>query len=74
MISRDLPGKYANAKIDGEEVIMYEGDKCCIMTVTGIIKYEGDLAVEALEVFPAFGINRYYVMSVDELRTVYLTR
>lgn len=74
MISRDLPGKYSNAKIDGEEVILYDGDQCCILTATGIIKYEGELSGEAQEIFPAFGINRYYVMSVDELRMVYLTK
>lgn len=74
MISRDLPGKYSNAKIDGEEIILYDGDQCCILTATGIIKYEGELSVEAQEIFPAFGINRYYVMSVDELRMVYLTK
>ena len=74
MISRELPGKYSNAKIDGEEIILYDGDQCCIVTATGIIKYKGQLAVEAREIFPAFGINRYYVMSVDELRVVYLTK
>ena len=74
MVSRELPGKYANAKIDGEEVFLYDGDQCCIMTATGIIKYQGELAFEALDIFPAFGINRYYVMSVDELRLVYLTK
>ena len=74
MISRELPGKYSNAKIAGEEVILYDGDQCCIATATGIIKYQGQLAVDALEIFPAFGINRYYVISVDELRVVYLTK
>lgn len=74
MISRELPGKYSHAKIDGDEIFLYDGDQCCIVTATGIIKYQGDLAVEALEIFPAFGINRYYVMSVDELRVVYLTK
>ena len=73
MISRAIPGKYNNVKIDGDEVIMYDGDRCCIVTVTGIIKYEGSLDVEALEIFKAFGLNRYYVMSVDELRVIYLT-
>ena len=50
------------------------GSQCCIVTSTGIVKYEGELAVDALEMFPAFGLNRYYVMSVDELRVIYLTK
>ena len=74
MISRELPGKYADAKIDGDEIILFEGDRFCIVTVTGIMKYQGELSVEALEVFRAFGVNRYYVMSVDELRVIYLTK
>ena len=74
MISREIPGKYNNVKIDGDEVILYDGDRCCIVTATGIVKYEGSIDVEALEIFKAFGINRYYVMSVDELRVVYLTK
>ncbi len=74
IISRDLPGKYGNVKISGDEIILFDGDRCCIVTATGIIKYEGELSVEVLEMFPAFGVNRYYVMSVDELRVIYLTK
>lgn len=74
IVSRELPGKYSNVKADGDEVILFDGDKCCIVTATGIIKYEGELGAEALEVFPAFGVNKYYVMSVDELRVIYLTK
>lgn len=74
MINRDISGKYDNIKIDGDEIIMFDDSKCCIVTVTGIIKFEGDLDVDAQEMFRAFGVNRYYVMSVDELRVIYLTR
>ena len=64
----------ANVKIDGDEIIMYDGSNCCIVTITGILKYEGDLDVEILEMSRAAGLNRYYVMSVDELRVIYLTK
>lgn len=74
VISRDLPGKYGNAKVEGNEVILFDGSRCCIVTASGIIKYDGGLSVDALEMFPAFGINRYYVMSADELRVIYLTK
>ena len=74
MISRGIPGMYDNAKIDGDEIIMYDGSRCCIVTVTGIIKFDGDLDVDVLDMFRAFGVNRYYVMSVDELRVIYLTK
>ena len=40
----------------------------------GIVKFEGDIKTEALEIFKASGLNRYYVMSADELRVIYLTK
>lgn len=74
VLSREISGKYSNVKIDGSEVIMFDGSRCCIITAFGIVKFEGDLNVEALEIFQAPGINRYYMMSVDELRVIYLTK
>lgn len=74
VLSREIPGKYDNVKIDGDEILMFDGSKCCIVTATGIIKFNGDVNVNALEMFRASGINRYYVMSVDELRIIYLTK
>lgn len=74
VISRDISGTYSNVKIDGDEVIMYDGSRCCIITSAGIKKFEGEISVDALEIFKAPGINRYYVMSVDELRVIYLTK
>lgn len=74
ILSREISGKYSNVKIDGNEVILFEGTRCCIITATGILKFDGDVNVEALEIFCAPGINRYYMMNVDELRVIYLTK
>lgn len=74
ILNRDIPAKYDNVKIDGDEVIMFDGTKYCIVTATGIIKFNGDIKINALEMFRASGLNRYYVMSVDELRVIYLTK
>ncbi|HJA12829.1 MAG TPA: hypothetical protein H9799_07780 [Candidatus Mediterraneibacter merdipullorum] len=74
VVSREIPGKYSHVKLDGDEVILYEGERCCIVTATGILKYDGSLDGEVLEMFRAFGVNRYYVMNVDELRVIYLTK
>ena len=53
---------------------MFEGTKCCIITQNGIMRFKGDLQTNAVEVIPARGINRYLVMSADELRIVYLVK
>lgn len=74
ILSREIEGEYSNVKIDGDEIIMYDGSRCCIVTVTGIVKYQADMDVEILEIFGAAGLNRYYVMSTDELRVIYLTK
>ena len=74
IFSRAITGDYGNVRLDGDNIIMFEGSRCCIVTVTGIIKFQGDLMVDVMEMFRAPGINRYYVMTVNELRIVYLTK
>ena len=74
IFSRQITGDYGNVRIDGDEIIMFEGSRCCIVTATGIIEFQGDLMVDVLEMFRAPGMNRYYVMTVNELRIVYLTK
>lgn len=74
VINRAIPAKYDHVKMDGDEILMFDGTGCCIVTATGIIKYKGDIGLQTLEMFRAPGLNRYYVMSVDELRIIYLTK
>lgn len=74
VIRRDISGTYNHVKIAGDEVIMYDGSRCCIITAAGIKKFEGNINADALEIFKAPGLNRYYVMSVDELRVIYLAK
>ena len=74
VFSREIQGDYSHVKMDGDNIILYDGSKCCIYTTTGILKFKGDLGADAQEIFDAFGLNRYYVMSDNELRIVYLTR
>ena len=74
MLSRAITGDYSNVRIDGDEIIMFDGSRCCIVTATGVVKFQGDLGIDALEMFRAPGINRYYVMTVNELRVIYLTK
>ena len=74
VLNKEISGKYGKVKMAGDEVIMYEGSKCCIVTANGLVKFEGDIKTEALEIFKASGLNRYYVMSADELRIIYLTK
>lgn len=74
VMNKAFSGEYANVKMSDDEIIMFDGSKCCMITKNGILRFKGDLKVDALEVIPTKGINRYLVMSANELKVVYLTK
>jgi hypothetical protein len=74
IMNKDFSGEYSNIKMIGDEIIMFDGSRCCIITKNGIQRFSGDLKTNALEVIPTWGINRYLVMSANELRVVYLAK
>lgn len=74
VMNRGFSGEYSHVKMDGDEIILYEGSQCCIITDTGVLKFQGDLKVDAGEIIRAWGWNRYYVMSANGLRVIYLTK
>lgn len=74
VMSAGFTGEYSNIKMVGNEVIMYEGQKSCIYTTSGIQRFKGTLPVNALEVMPVFGINKYLVISADEAKVVRLVK
>lgn len=74
IMNKELTGEYGNVKMVQDQIIMYEGSKACIITKNGVTRFRGDLGVNALEIIPTWGINRYLVMSANELRVVDLTK
>lgn len=74
VMNKRISGEYGNVDMTGDEIIFYEGSRCCIITNTGIQRFKGDLRIDALAVIPAFGPNRYFVMGTNELREIYLTK
>lgn len=74
VMNKAFTGEYSSIKMVKDEIIMYTGSKCCIITKNGVQRFKGDLKVDALEVIPARGINRYLVMSANELKIIYLTK
>ena len=58
ILNKEISGRYENAKIEGSEVIMYEGSKCCIVTANGIVKFEGDIKNRGAGDFQSFGIEQ----------------
>ncbi len=74
IMNRAITGEYSHVKMVGDEIIMFDGTKGCIISKEGVQRFRGDWQTEALEVIPTAGINRYLIVSSDGLRTVYLTK
>lgn len=74
VMNKAFTGEYNNVKMKGDEIIMFDGSRCCIITSNGIQRFSGDLKTDALEVIPSWGINRYLVMNANELRVIYLAK
>lgn len=74
VMNHELSGEYSNIRLDGNEIIMFDESRCCIMMTNGVIKYKGNIKSDAKEMLRAPGVNRYYVISADEWKTIYLAK
>lgn len=70
ILSEEFTGDYSNVKIDGEQVLMYDGKKCSVFTRTGIHKFKGDLGSNILEIFPVLGVNKYIMMTANGMEVI----
>ena len=73
MINRKITGEYSHAKLAGDEMILFDGTKGCVISDTGIQRFKGDWGMDVQDVVPTEGIHRYLLAGADELRVVYLT-
>jgi hypothetical protein len=73
-MSREFTGVYSNIRMVGNDIIMFDGFNVCIINRWGVIRFQGNLEVSPLLVRPATGLNRFYVMSDNDLRTISLMR
>lgn len=74
VLSRGFGGTYKSAKISGGQIILYDGKKCSIYTRFGIHRFEGEMDNNILEIFPAFGINKYIVMDANGMEDIRLIK
>lgn len=74
VMNRSFEGEYTKVQMQDDEIIMYTGSHCCILTKTGLVKFEGNLKTDAELVLETKGLNKYLVMSANELRTVRLLK
>ena len=74
VLSRRFGGTYKSAKISGGQIILYDGKQCSIYTRFGVHRFEGEMNNNILEIFPAFGINRYIVMDANGMEDIRLIK
>lgn len=74
VLSRALDGEYKAAKLSGGQIILYDGKKCSIVTRLGTRRFEGEFNNNILEIFPAFGINKYIVMDANGMEDIRLIK
>ena len=66
----EFEGEYGNIEIHGEQIVMYEGNRCTVFMKSGHKRFEGEMNAEISEIFPIFGINKYFMVSANGLETV----
>lgn len=73
-MSVNLGGEYNNIKLTKNQIILFDGNRCSIFNKAGIHKYEGKLETNIMEIIPFTGINKYLVISANELQEVQLAK
>ena len=66
----EFEGEYSNVKMFGEQIVMYEGNRCAVFTKSGHKRFEGEMGAEILEIFPIIGINKYFMVSANGLEEI----
>jgi len=74
VMSREFVGEYSNIRMVDHDIIMFGGFGMCIISRQGVIRFQGNLEVNPKLVMPAFGVNRFHVMSDSDLRIITLER
>lgn len=74
VMSEKFEGEYKNIKIEGNQVIMYDGKKCNIYAKSGVHKFVGEFETDIMEILPLFGVNKYLVINANGLEEIRLAK
>ena len=73
-LDKTITGVYERAVLSDNQVILFGGQECCIYTLRGIHRFDGQMLDGMLYVMPVRGLNRYAVVTNEGIEKVYLTR
>lgn len=74
ILEETISKEYKYVKITGNQVIMYEGKQCSIITRSGIHKFEGEFNNNIMEIIPIAGVNKYLVVTANGMEEVRLVK
>ena len=74
VFSTQFDGEYANMKIIDDQVVMFEGNRCAIYNQYGTCKYEGELGMNIVSMFPVSGFQKYIVISANGFQEIQLVK
>ncbi len=67
-------GSYTNIKIVDKTVMLTEGEKCKIFSVSGAEIFNGEFNAEIVDMFPVSIFNKYLIVGKDDIVDVRLMR
>lgn len=74
IMSENVKSQYTHIEMIGRQILMYEGERMCIYSLSGQKNFEGSVGQNIINVFPVLGINKYKVISTDGMKVVRLVR
>ncbi len=74
VMSEEFQGDYGRVKISDDKVIMLEGSRGCVFKVRGRMIFKGDLGMDASEIIPLNGKNKYLLMNSNVVKKVRLAK
>lgn len=72
VMSHEIDGEYNHVQMYKKEIVLYEGSRLCILTDTGVERFNGNLKEPPFAIVQMNGRNRYIVMNENELQMMKL--
>lgn len=74
LMSAEIEGEYDNIKVEKGQIVLYDENKCAIYNNAGVCKFEGLLEANIVGISPAFGLNKYIVISTNGFQKMQLVK
>lgn len=72
--SCELEGEYTDIKVVDDKVFLFNGTKCAIYNGIGICKYNGNIEMQIMDIYPARGYEKYIVIGADGFQEIQLAK